>query len=247
MPTTNPATRRTVGIVLAVILILGAGSFGTIFVLLAADDDGSSSPDTTVPVTLPPESPRSECTDVTGDIEDVNEPAGTTALTDPAGIDLVDTVANRTDDAVEVSFTVAGDIEGTTTNPAFILFRGQQAATQGSFEVQALRADDGTWALYLVEYLTNLGERDKLDVPVTVDGDTLSFTVPLAALPPITGTLLWSFGTYDGDRASVAELDAPSTSTTVPSTDPPEATVGFSDFCTPYDDVADGATTTTAG
>ena len=167
----------------------------------------------------------------------IHQGGRTTALTDPAGIDLVDTVANRTDDAVEVSFTVAGDIEGTTTNPAFILFRGQQAATQGSFEVQALRADDGTWALYLVEYLTNLGERDKLDVPVTVDGDTLSFTVPLP----------WSFGTYDGDRASVAELDAPSTSTTVPSTDPPEATVGFSDFCTPYDEVADGATTTTAG
>lgn len=228
--------------VAAAVLVLGAAACSS------EGDDASEDTSTTLSATLT-EDPRYECEDATGDLEDVYAPVGSTALSEPAGIDLVDAVVDRTDDALDVEFTAAGDIDATTTAPAFILFRGQAAATQGSFEVQALRDDDGTWALYVIEYLTNVGERRRLDAPVTVEADTLRFTVPLASLPPVTGTVAWSFGTFDGDRSSVTDLDAPTT-TEAPSDEPPEAPPerrGISDLCSPFDEGAAAAATTTAG
>lgn len=235
MASTSPF-RRLAPVVALALPLLGAACSGS---------DDAAEPSTTPPVVVT-EEPRFECTDPAGDVEDAYAPAGTTALADPAGIDLTEAVVERTDDTLEVSFTAAGDVDGTTTAPAFILFRGEQAGVEGSFEVQALRGDDGVWALYLIEYLTNVGERARLAAPVSVAGSTVSFTVPLADLPPLTGTKVWSFGSYDGDRSSVADLDAgPTTTTSAPAPVAPEPSTGYADLCTPFDDAA--TTSTTAG
>ncbi len=210
--------RRIASLVLAAALVAGAAACS------GSDDADQDSTDTT-PVTLPTEDPRSECPDPTGDLEDVGLAPGSPTLSEPAGSDLVDASVEVTDDTVDVTMTVAGD-PNTPTNPILVVFRGL-AAQQGGFEIQALPAGDGTWKLERVEYLTNVGQRDPLAATVTVEGSTVSYSVPRADLPPLSATRLWSFGSSSGDPAA--------------------GVTRVSDLCSPVGDGGDGATTTTAG
>lgn len=122
-----------------------------------------------------------------------------------------------------MAITVAGD-PNAPTNPILVVFRGL-AAQQGGFEVQALPAGDGTWKVELVEYLTNVGERVPLSVPVTVEGSTVTYSVPRSDLPPLSATRLWSFGSSSGD--------------------PTAGVTRVSDLCSPLGDAAASSTTTT--
>ena len=201
MPPTS-LTRRATTLLLAATLALGAAA--------CSGSDDADSADTT-PVTPAPEDPRSECPDPTGDMEDVGLAPGSPTLSEPAGSDLVDATVEVTDDTVDVSITVAGD-PNAPTNPILVVFRGL-AAQQGGFEIQALPAGDGTWEVELVEYLTNVGKRVPLSAPVTVEGSTVTYSVPRSDLPPLSATRLWSFGSSSGDPAAgvtrVSDLCSP--------------------------------------
>lgn len=125
-------------------------------------------------------------------------PSTTQYLSEPAGVDVVQVDVDATGDTVDATFTVAGDITETTTDPTFVVFRGVIAGQEGGFELQAVETD-GVWRLDLVDYLTNVGKRTEGIGEVTVDGSSLSFSVPKDVLPPLSATRLWSFGTHHGE------------------------------------------------
>jgi hypothetical protein len=154
----------------------------------ACSDGGDESSDASVPPVVAPASTGDECIDPRGDLGEDVQAAGT--LTEPAGIDLVVASADLTDDGLEVRFETAGPV-ALAPRPEFFVFQGPPGLPQ-SFEIQAARADDGTWSVSVITYAAGASARD-LSVPVTAEGAMVAFTVPTADVPPI-GTLYWAFG-----------------------------------------------------
>ncbi len=180
-PSDHPVFRaRALFAVVVVAAALAAGACSN-------DDDGGSAT-TTSPGPVAPMSTGDVCTDPTGDLGEDVQAEGT--LTEPAGVDLVEASAELTDAGLEVRFETAGPV-ALAPQPEFFVFQGPPALPQ-SFEVQAARADDGSWSVRLVTY-TSGASTAELAVPVTAEGTTVSFTIPTADVPPV-GTLLWSFG-----------------------------------------------------
>jgi hypothetical protein len=94
-----------------------------------------------------------------------------------------------------VTYTTAGPI-ATVPKPFFELLQGDASAPQVSFDLRTEPAGAaGAWALSLGTTPSGGGTETfkPLPAPVTVDGNKLMYSVPLASIPPIA-TLQWSFG-----------------------------------------------------
>lgn len=169
-------------------------------IVSACSDDEDSIP-ATPPVTAATTSTGDECLDPTGDLGEDVQTQGT--LTEPAGVDLVSASAELTDRGLEVRFETAGPV-ALAPRPEFFVFQGPPALPQ-SFEVQASRQDDGSWAVALVTYAAGPSTRP-LTVPVRAEGQVVAFTIPPGDVPPV-GTVYWAFGARSADDAGVTVLD----------------------------------------
>ncbi len=165
------------------------------------------------------------CHDPKGDIslDTATNVKGTRS--DPSGIDILLASTNVTSSELEVKFQTAGPITN-AAKPLFDLVAGDlSTAPAQSFELRALPAGSqgaaGQWAVTL--YTFENGQRTtELSVPVVVQGDSLSYSVPLNQLPPIV-TLQWQFGTSSEQPDGTTPFDdcnsfTATSSTTTPTT-----------------------------
>jgi hypothetical protein len=164
-------------------------------VACSSSDDAEMPADVSI-VTLPPPTDGATCTDPEGDISDsAQQVAG--SLSEPSGIDLLDAKATISDTDMTVTFTTAGPI-AEAPEPLFYVSQGP-SGLEASFELRIQpSAPTGAWTASLITWQDdNGGLRESaprpLSVPVTVEDDQLSFTVPLTELPKIV-TLVWQFG-----------------------------------------------------
>jgi hypothetical protein len=139
-----------------------------------------------------------ECNDPTGDLQ--SDVKGGQNQSEPAGIDLVHSKAKVEGDNLDVSIQTAGPIES-ATNPLFVVQQGDTSsvvAMDQSFELRAARDGQGPWTLNLITFANNR-ERpaQPLSVPVDVQGNQLSYSIPLKSLPQIA-TIVWQFGSSSG-------------------------------------------------
>lgn len=159
----------------------------------ACSDDGEQSADTTSPSPTPsvldtvPSSDGDECVDPTGDLSTGAAVEGVGS--EPAGVDLVRGAALVEGDELAVRFETAGSI-ASLVDPLFVVGQGDAGGSL-SFELRAESDLEGNWTLTLIKFEPD-ETRVSIPNPVTVDGSTLTFRVPLSALPPIG--LYMSFG-----------------------------------------------------
>lgn len=146
--------------------------------------------------TLPPVTSGASCQDPTSDISDLaSDIVGT--LTEPAGIDLVAVTAEVSETELTVTFTTAGPI-ASVSRPEFLVSQGV-SGQEPSFELRAKPTSaGGPWSLNLITWVKNGGglaeaPRKPLAAPVTVQDNTLTYSVALTDLPRIA-TLIWQFG-----------------------------------------------------
>jgi hypothetical protein len=135
------------------------------------------------------------CHDPAGDIS--VDPSAAGKLTEPAGIDLVTASALVQGDALAVTFTTQGPISS-VAQPLFDVQSGDPStAPDLSFELRAQPVDPanpaGTWGVVLHTFKGGNETKTDLGVPVTVQGNTLSYTVPLNQIPAVA-SLQWQFG-----------------------------------------------------
>lgn len=188
----------------AVSLVLGA------LVATSCTDDGGSSASTTSTtadaVDQIPSSDGDGCKDATGDIGDV---AGTSvqqgSLTEPAGIDLVSASATVNGPNLDVVYTTAGPIDE-VPNVEFYLAQGEPLKPV-SFEARVAREALGAWTFTYITWDTGSEVRTQLAVTPTVDGDTLSYSLPLDQLKPIANYLAFGVSAEVADGAD--KDDAP--------------------------------------
>jgi hypothetical protein len=190
-----PFTRPLVATAAALVAL------GVSTVACSSSSDTSSGPDASqlkFGATGTSKTQGDECSDPTGDLQSEVKSAGN--LSEPAGIDLVHTAAKVEGDTLHVTFQTAGAVES-ATNPIFIVQQGDVssvAALNESFELRAKRDGQSPWQLNLITFANN---REKpaqpLNIPVDVQGSTLSYSVPLSMLPRIA-TIVWQFGSSAG-------------------------------------------------
>lgn len=206
---------------------LTAVATAALVVMLGACADGGSgdggAAGTAPPAPVTPASGGDRCTDRAGDLGESTKASGT--LSEPAGIDLVETSAALTPAGLEVRFRTAGPPQ-LAPDPAFFVFQGPSGRA-GSFEIQAepdpgAGPGSGGWAVTLLVYDgTAAPRRTLLPVTVSVEDGGVSFVVPPESVPPIA-TVYWAWGS----RAAVGEG------------------VTLIDDCDPFAQAAAAATTT---
>jgi len=192
------APSRRVALAIACAVLLGGTS------ACGGSDDAADGPASTdAPVVIPPRTTGDACEDVAGDLATAaNDMAGT--LTEPTGIDLVRAEAVLADDgSLALTFDTVGPITEAPT-PTFFLFQGPPGQIT-SFELQVSMTAPALWETRLITYVPGDspeilvdGREQMLDVPVAVDGNRLTLTIP-AEQAPTVATLLWAFGTKSGE------------------------------------------------
>jgi hypothetical protein len=132
------------------------------------------------------------CKDPTGDI--ALGQSGPSNLSQPAGIDIVEASAHVQGDVLAVSFTTAAPISSAAT-PLFAVDSGDpSAAPQTSFELRAeQKSASAPWQVNLHTFKGPKEAIQDLSIPVTVNGNTLSYEVPLRQIPPVV-SIQWQFG-----------------------------------------------------
>lgn len=131
---------------------------------------------------------------------------------EPAGIDLTRAEAALTDDdQLDITFTTTGPIAETAAT-TFAVAQGTPFSPL-AFEIRATVDDGGTWDVRAITWDT--AERStSIPVRPTVNGNTLSFTVPMETLPPLG--LYLSFGASSVLEGVGRVLDDCSSLTTAP-------------------------------
>jgi hypothetical protein len=195
------ARRATFALVLGALVATAAGA--------CSSSQDPPMPDDISTVTLPPPTDGANCTDPKGDISDTAQQiAGT--LSEPSGVDLVGAQAEISDTDMTIRLTSAGPIAD-APEPIFYVSQGP-SGLEASFELRIQPSPStGVWSAGLITWAEEGGRVQESDprplgVPVTVDGNQLSFTVPLTELPKIV-TMVWQFG------ASAKLPPAPGTTT----------------------------------
>ena len=135
------------------------------------------------------------CHDPSGDVS--LDPSAAGKLSQPAGIDLVEASALVKGDMLAVRFTTNGPI-ATVAQPLFDVQSGDPStAPDLSFELRAqpTNAADpaGAWNVVLHTFKGGNEAKTDLGAAVTVDGNTLSYQVPLNQIPAVV-SLQWQFG-----------------------------------------------------
>lgn len=143
-----------------------------------SSDEPSSEPEPTQPTM--PQSEGDQCADPVGDLtSDARTPG---VGTEPAGVDITAAAGEVQDDQLAISITTAGPID-TTPGTTYAVAQGTPF-TSFAFEVRATATAGDNWD---VEIITWDEDEKRTSVPIrpTVSGNTLSFAVPLDALPTI--------------------------------------------------------------
>jgi hypothetical protein len=165
-------------------------ALGLLVPLACSDDNGEedADPDPSVFETVP-SSDGDECVDAEGDLS-ADASAAEGVGSDPAGIDLVRASALAEGDDLVVRFETVGPIEE-APDPSFVVAQGT-AGDELGFEIRAVRGETGNWALTLIRWDEQGEQRTSITDPVVVEGNTLSYSVPLSSLPPLA--LYLAFG-----------------------------------------------------
>lgn len=175
-----------------------AGIAVALSLVTVAACSGGSGTNVETPSTIGPQSSLAEskgfrCVDPKGDLSIALTGVGT--LTEPAGVDMVVAEAKVDGDNLVVTYQMAGDPVG-APQPFVTLLQGDIAAPDYSFELRAepiSGSPPGTpWGLTLVTF-KGTEQRRALNTAVVVQGDTITYSVPLSDIPPIA-TLQWTFG-----------------------------------------------------
>ena len=184
---------------------------------------GSSGGGSDVPNTIGPQSSLAEskgfrCEDPKSDLGSAVKGVGTAS--EPAGIDMVVAEAKVENDALVVTYQMAGD-PNTAPQPFVDLLQGDITAPDFSFELRgapiAGTPTGSPWGLTLITFKGG-EQRKALATAVTVSGNTVSYQVPLADLPPIA-TLQWTFGTSSTSAGGTVVFDDCSSLTAQPGGD----------------------------
>jgi len=120
------------------------------------------------------------CTDPVGDL-DVTAAVAPATLAALAGVDLTATAATVNGDNLDVSFTSAGPIN-LVPGATFVVAQGEPLQPL-SFELRATNDPSG-WTVLLVTWPQN-EKRTPLAITPEVEGNRVSYSVPLSQLPPI--------------------------------------------------------------
>lgn len=166
--------------VVTLVLVLGLGAGCT-----SADKATDTSPATAG--TLVPSSEGDACSDPTGDLD---LPAGVSSSTPGlSGVDLVSPSAKVDGDQLAVAITAAGPIDAAPA-ATYVVAQGDPLG-QLSFELRLVHGTDG-WSTTLITWPQQVETRQKLPLTPKVDGATVSTSLPLSSLPPIS--LAMQFG-----------------------------------------------------
>ncbi len=174
--------------VLAVVALLAGIGAGC-----SSDGKGSdAAPGSTS--TLVPSSSGDSCNDPSGDLD---LPVGVSADTSGLpGVDLVTASATVAGDQLAVTMTAAGPIDAAPA-ATYVVAQGDPLG-QLSFELRMVHGTDG-WTTTLVTWPDRVESRQQVPVTPEVAGSTVTTSVPLSSLPPIS--LAMQFGataTVDG-------------------------------------------------
>ncbi len=158
----------------------------------SSDDGGSPASSTVAPVdpmdAITPNTTGDGCDDPMGDIGAV---AGETieqgTMSEPAGIDIVRADAKVTDTTLDVEFEMAGPVE-VVPNNGLVVAQGQPYQP-ASFEIRVAREALGPFEVQHVSWETGDETRTLIAVTPTLEGNTISFSVPLGLLPPLANYL----------------------------------------------------------
>jgi hypothetical protein len=182
------------------LLALAGGVAALTLVFAACSSSGKKASE---PTTLGSKSTLSEsrgydCPDPAGDIGTDTGANSVGKLTQPSGIDMTHASAQVQGDNLVVSFQTVGDI-ATAPQPIFDVLQGDlSSATELTWELRAEPAvktnPAGKWHVVLSTFKSGPEQKTELATPVTVNGNTLSYSVPMKDIPPIA-TLEWQFGT----------------------------------------------------
>jgi hypothetical protein len=147
-------------------------------VVACSSDEPTDETDSTQP-TLP-QSDGDQCEDPIGDLTSDAQSPGVGS--EPAGVDITSAKATVREDELAVSITTAGPIDqapGTT----FAVAQGTPY-TSVAFEIRATAGDGDEWDVEIITW-DDAEKRTSVPIRPTVTGNTLSFEVPLEALPTI--------------------------------------------------------------
>jgi len=179
--------RRCVGLVLAGVCVLPLAACSS------GSGDSGAVPNTIGPQSSLAESKGFRCEDPKGDLGTTVKGVGTG--TEPAGIDMVVAEAKVDDKVMTVTYQMVGD-PNAAPSPFVDLLQGDITAPDFTFELRANpiagEPAGSPWGLTLITFKGG-EQRRGLDTAVTVSGNTVTYSVPLANLPPIA-TLQWTFG-----------------------------------------------------
>jgi hypothetical protein len=201
MTTLSPNTGRSavpkwVWVVVAVAGVLVAGC--------SDDDDPTTAPP---PSQTLPSSTGDRCDDPVGDLT-----LGTASAprADPPGVDLVEAVADLDDDQLVVTITTAGAIDS-APSPSFIVGQGLPFEPF-SFEIRLVRDDaTGSWATTVITW-PQVEQQRAIAVQPTVEGATITFTVPSSELPPLANYLTFGSSSRLPDGTGIVIDDCSSLS-----------------------------------
>jgi hypothetical protein len=194
------ARRAAVPLLVSVILVVAAAC--------SPSSSTSSSESTIGPQTTIQQSRGYTCIDPRGDISIDTKATGTRR--DPAGIDLLRASANVEGSTLVVHFLTAGPI-AQVRQPLFDMEQGDvSSAPDQSWELRAQpvgnQGASGTWGLTLHTFRAGNEVKTDLPTPVTVSGNSVSYAVPLSAIPPIA-TLQWQFGSASEQANGTVPFD----------------------------------------
>jgi hypothetical protein len=182
-----------------------------LLVVACSDDDD---PTTTPPPSQTfPSSTGDECADPVGDLSLRSEPE---PLSEPSGVDIVESVAELVGDDLEVTFTTVGSI-ASAPSPTFVVGQGVPFEPF-SFEVRAVR-DDATdnWAVTVFTW-PQAEQRRAIAVQPVVTDNTIVFSVPAAELPPLANSLTFGASSRLPGDAGIVIDDCSSLSQTTTTT-----------------------------
>lgn len=166
----------------------------------SGSSEGDDEPTPSMPVV--PSSDGDSCEDQVGDLSaDARAQSGTG--TEPAGIDIVAASTRLDGDDLVITFTTAGPIDS-TASPMFAVAQGNPFGPL-SFEVRTEREGaSGGWSTTLITWDQSEQRRSIVSQP-TVDGATITWSIPAEDLPPLASLML--FGATAADVAGALVFD----------------------------------------
>ncbi len=168
----------------------------------ACSSSGSEGSDPQTSLTVP-SSNGDTCTDPSGDLD---LPAGVPATTPGlSGVDLVESSATVAGDQLKVVLTMAGPVDAAPA-ATYVVAQGDPLGSL-SFELRMVHGADG-WSTTLITWPERKEQRSALGVTPTVDGDTLTVSVPLASLPPISLAMQFGASAQVGDALVVDDCSS---------------------------------------